>query len=394
MGNTSNRDRITVISAMGLGVLATNIVRPTLPIYLTSIGVSPEILGLMYSVSMVGMMVGEISWGWIADKFGGKLPMHVGTTLYGLIILFFVFTQNILAIFSIFLFWGLTRSALFGPGRGFIGATAPPAKKAASMAIIAVLLSASRGLGSLPSGLIADTWGYQFVFYTACGVALIGGVVLFTGLKKEHWVVERPTIRSFSFPDSSTLKRMVGLFSPLASQCQVTALFFFGFSIMTTFLPLLAIQVIEVSATEVGILFSITGFISMVLGIPFGMLADRVGKKKIIALGSLIACLAMIEMAFAASYFWLFMATIAQSVGMAMFSPASMGLMSDSVSPQQQGRAMGFYGGICEDTGIIAGSALGGFIWSIFGPQATFLAGALAAGLGVVISLTRIKESF
>ena len=173
---------------MGLGILATNIMRPILPLYLTSIGVPPEILGLMFSVAMVGMLLGEVSWGWIADKIGVKLPLSVGTTIFGLISLLFAFTQDVSALFILFLFWGLARSALFGPGRGYIGATASPTKKAASMAVIAILLSASRTLGTLPSGFIADTWGYRTVFYTACFVALIGGTVLLIGLRGTRWV--------------------------------------------------------------------------------------------------------------------------------------------------------------------------------------------------------------
>lgn len=102
-----NSDRIIVITAMGLGVLAMNVMRPILPLYLTSIGVSPKNLGLMFSVSMVGMVFGEVSWGWVADKIGVKLPMSVGTTIFGLITPFFVFTQNISSLFIVFLFWGL-----------------------------------------------------------------------------------------------------------------------------------------------------------------------------------------------------------------------------------------------------------------------------------------------
>ena len=131
----------------------------------------------------------------------------------------------------------------------------------------------------------------------------------------------------------------------------------------------------------------------MILGIPLGMLADRAGKKKIMIFGLLLSSVALAGMAFATSYLWLIIVTISQSVGMAMFSPASMGLLSDSVSSQRQSTAMGVYGGLCEDPGIIAGSALGGFIWSAWGPQATFLTGAIAAGLGVVVSLALIKES-
>ncbi len=378
---------------MGLGVLAMNIMRPILPLYLSSIGVSPKILGLMFSVAMVGMVFGEVSWGWVADKIGIKLPMSVGTTIFGLITLFFVFTQSISSLFIVFLFWGLARSALFGPGRGYIGSAASPSKKAASMAIIAVLLSASRSLGALPSGFIADTWGYRFVFFAACGVALIGGCVLFVGLRGTRWVALKPITVPSSFPNKPSFKSAISIYRPLAPQCLVAALFFLGFGIKSTFLPLLAAQVVGgISATEVGILFATAGFVSMLLGIPLGMLADRAGKKKIMILGLLISGVAMAGMAFAKSYLWLIILNIGQSIGMAMFSPASLGLLSNSVPSQRQSTAMGAYGGLCEDTGIIAGSAFGGLIWSAWGPQTTFLTGAIAAGLGVVVSLTLIKQ--
>jgi MFS family permease len=379
---------------MGLGILAMNIMRPILPLYLTSIGVSPKILGLMFSVAMAGMLFGEISWGWVADKIGIKLPLSVGTTIFGLITLLFAYAQNISSLFIVFLFWGFARSALFGPGRGYIGAAASRSKKAASMAIIAVLLSASSSLGALSSGFIADTWGYRFVFFAACGVALVGGGVLLIGLRKASWVAIKPVTVTSPSPNKISFKNAISICRPLTPQCLVAALFFLGHGILSAFLPLLATQVVGgISATEVGFLFAAAGFVSMVLGIPLGALADRAGKKKIMIFGLLISSVALAGMAFATSYLWLIIVTISQRVGLAMFSPASMGLLSNSVSSQRQGMAMGAYGGLCEDPGIIAGSALGGLIWSAWGPQATFLTGAIAAGLGVVVTLALIKES-
>jgi predicted MFS family arabinose efflux permease len=98
-------------------------------------------------------------------------------------------------------------------------------------------------------------------------------------------------------------------------------------------------------------------------------------------------------MAFVGNYAWLTMFVIGQSVGRTMLSPALLGLLSDSVSSQQQSTVMGAYGGLCEDTGVIAGSAFGGMIWSAWGPQATFLTGAIAAGLGMVVSWVFIKKT-
>ncbi len=221
----------------------------------------------------------------------------------------------------------------------------------------------------------------------------MGGCVLVIGLRKTRWVILKPSSVPSSSPKKTSLNSVLSIYRPLGAQCLVAAFFFLGFGIMGTFLPLLAAQVGRgMSATEVGYLFATAGFISMLLGIPLGMLADRIGKKKIMILGLLLSGAAMAGMPFANSFLWLTIYVIGQNVGMAMFSPASLGLVSDSVPPQRQSTAMGVYGGLCENTGIIAGSAFGGFIWSAWGPQATFLAGAIAAGFGIVVSLALIKQ--
>jgi len=155
-----------------------------------------------------------------------------------------------------------------------------------------------------------------------------------------------------------------------------------------TFLPLLATQVVGVGPAAVGILFTIQGVATMVLGIPMGMLADRKGKRALMMLGLLVSAFAMAGMGFVGSFPWLVLFVILASLGMAMFSPAALGLFSDSVPLHRQSTAMGIYGGVCENTGIIAGSALGGFIWSSFGPQATFLMGAFSAILGAMLCFT------
>lgn len=381
-----------VIAILGLGVLAMSILGPILPLYLTSIGIAPDVLGLMLSVAMVGMAIGESCWGWVSDRVGIKLPMSIGTFVCALMVLLFVLTQSIPAIFAIFFFWGLVRSALFGPGRGYMGASAPPLKKATSMAIVAVILSASRSFGALPSGFIVDAWGYNSVFFVSSGTALLAGLLVVIGLRKiksvkpaSPSVTPSPADRIMSSPQRLS-------YLSLTPQCIVTALRFLGLGTLITFLPLLATQVVGVEATEVGILFTISGLITVVLGIPMGMMADRIGKKTFMILGLLVSGAAMAGIAFVQSFPWLIVLVIINSIGMVTFSPAAMGLLSDSVPLNRQSTAMGIYGGVCENTGIIAGSALGGFVWSSLGPQATFLMGTIAAALGTLVCFALVRD--
>jgi len=388
---TISGEMIVVVAVMGLGVLAMSVLQPVLPLYLTSIGVPPEVLGIMFSVAMVGMVLGESSWGWVADRIGLRLPLLMGTAVSALLVLCFALTTSVPAIFLIFFVWGTLRSALFGPGRGYIGTAAPALRKATFMAIIAVMLSASRSLGALPSGFIADTWGYNTVFFASCGIGLAGGCLVLLGLRRRRAAAAQPPASPPSSAGTLPSRIAASVFRPLASQCLVAMLQFLGLGVFMTFLPLLATQVVGVSATEVGVLFTISGIVAVVLGIPMGIAADRVGKKTFMVLGLVVSAAAMAGAAFADDFPWLVGFVILHSWGMAMFSPAALGMLSDSIAPQRQSTVMGVYGGVCENTGVIAGSALGGLIWSAWGPEATFLTGTVSGCLGAVVCIALVK---
>ncbi|MBN1188845.1 MAG: MFS transporter, partial [Dehalococcoidales bacterium] len=65
-----DREMVFVFIIMGAGSLAMAIPQPIFSLYLTSIGIGPTILGLIQSVAMAGMVIGEPSLGWLADKVG------------------------------------------------------------------------------------------------------------------------------------------------------------------------------------------------------------------------------------------------------------------------------------------------------------------------------------
>jgi len=376
---------LTVVTIMGLAALAMSLLRPMLPLYLDFIDIDPVTLGLMFSTAMFGMVIGESTWGWIADKIGIKIPLLVGTALCGLVVLCFLTTQNTAPLFAVFLVWGVVRSAIYGPGRGYIGTAAPPLKKATYMAVISVILSASRSIGALPGGFVVDTLGYDWLFYIAVAIYICGGMVVFAGLRKreipESGITKRTIVTESKIPSlfSGILLR------PLCLQCLIAAFQYLSLGVYMTFLPLLATQVINVSATKVGILFTMSGVFAMVIGIPMGIMADRIGKKLFMVLGLLITGGAMAGMAFSTSYSSLIVFVLLRCLGMVMFSPAALGLLSDTVPLSRQSTVMGLYGGICENTGVIVGSAVGGVLWELRGHQATFLTGTVSTVIGAII---------
>ncbi len=388
-----NNDLVTVIATMGMGVLAMGVLQPILPLYLTSIGVAPTILGFMFSVAMVGMVIGESSGGWIADRVGLKVPLSVGTFVCAPIVFCFVLTRDVPAIFLIFFFWGIVRAAIFGPGRGYVGNAVPLLKKATFMGLLAAVLAISRSIGAFVSGFVADNWGYNWNFFLSALIALMGGTVMLIGLRKIPLLKPRPQV-IFSTPIVKSPSQKTAYSNrPFAFQCSVAVLYFLGMGVMN-FLPLLAAQVVGATATEVGILITVGVLFNAAMLIPMGRLADQHGKRVFMILGLLVSAGGIAGLASAESFPWLIAFYIIHNVGAAMFSPAAVALLSDTVPSHRQSTAMGVYGA-WEDIGVITGSALAGVAWTALGPLYTFLIGTISSvlGAGICFGLVREKTS-
>ena len=382
-------DQLTVLATVAMAILAMNALQPVLPLYLSSIGVTPATIGFMFSVSMIGMVIGESAGGWLADRLGLKIPLMIGTIICAPAIFCFVFTKNIPAIFLIFLFWGITRSTIFGPSRGFMGNTAPPMQKATFMGIYATTMAASRSVGTLISGFIADTRGYDWNFFIASGISLIGGAILLTGLAKTPFFKPKPASISIMRMSEFSLHPKNFNSKQFIFQCIAAGLNFLGVGVMS-FLPLLATEVVGVRATDTGLVLTIGGLVNTASLILMGRLADRKGKRTLMILGFLVSACGLTGIAFAQTFPWLIIFVVINSLGGALFGPAAVALLSDSVPRHKQGTAMGIYGA-CEDIGNVIGSALAGVVWTSLGPPSTFLLGTLAAFLGAVVCLGLLK---
>jgi PPP family 3-phenylpropionic acid transporter len=385
-----SRELIIVIAITGLAVMSMSLLQPMLPLYLTSVGFSPTILGLMLSAGMAGMVLGESSGGWLADRVGIKFPMFIGTFLCAPLLVSFLFISDTALMFIVFFFWGIVRAAVFGPGRGYIGTNVSLSHKATFLAIYATAMAASRSLGTFTSGFISDAWGYDWIFIIAAGIALLGGVLVAAGLRGNPR--GKPYKVGLPAPaEPPTQGKPLYRQKPFVIQSIIAALYFMAIGVIP-FLSLLAAQVAGLAATQIGILFTISAMGNALLLIPMGRLADRKNKRKMMTVGLLVTAASLVGISLSTSFAQLAASQVIGSIGGAMFSPAAVALLSENVPPQRQSTAMGIYGG-CEDAGMIAGSALGGLVWSALGPTPTFLLiGTTSAVLGAIISFAVLKN--
>lgn len=300
-----------------------------------------------------------------------------------------MFVKNIPGIFVIFLFWGLFRSTVWGPGRGYVAKAAPLEKRAFFMALLSTLMAISGSLASLASGLIVDNWGYDRNYLISTLILVAAGLLMVIGLRKIPFKI-KPKAASETETNKTAMEKPGIDYHLFIPQCVVVALSWMGIGIMSALLPIFSYKVIRLSATQVGINATISAVVSAALLIPFGRLADSRDKKIIMGVGLLMVSLSFVRLAFSRSYTHLVIFIITSGIGSAMFTPSSLAFLSISVPSQRRSYAMGFYGA-AEDIGFIIGSSSGGLIWNLWGPSSTFLAGTAAGIIGMIFCFNFIK---
>lgn len=99
--------------------------------------------------------------------------------------------------------------------------------------------------------------------------------------------------------------------------------------------------------------------------VPFGLLADRIKRKDVIAAAVAVWSLATVFTVFANSFTTLFLARSVLGVGEAGYSPSSQALLSDYFRQKSRGRVMGWWA-VSGQVGLLIGILLGGIIAGLY----------------------------
>ncbi|MDA8163627.1 MAG: MFS transporter [Desulfobacteraceae bacterium] len=104
----------------------------------------------------------------------------------------------------------------------------------------------------------------------------------------------------------------------------------------------------------------------------WGYLADRIGRRRIYAVGMLVFALGSLACFLAPQLRWLVLARLGQALGAAMMMATGPAMVKEIFPPGQLGRGLGLIG-IAVSLGLMAGPAIGGFLLDAFSWRAIFL---------------------
>lgn len=177
----------------------------------------------------------------------------------------------------------------------------------------------------------------------------------------------------------------------LAWMCLLIAVNQFGFGAVIPVLPLYALS-FDVSQVAIGATVAFYGLSRVVLSIPTGHIADRLGRRNCLALGGLISALGNFWCAAAQSYLELVLARLVAGAGAGIVLTAGLIVLADITTPANRGRAMAIYQGVfLFAVGI--GPFPGGFLAERYGLEAPFLVYGVAGALATAIAWFCVAET-
>ncbi len=175
-------------------------------------------------------------------------------------------------------------------------------------------------------------------------------------------------------------------FSILLASLAVVTL---GFGILTPIIPKFAVDNLEMTESEIGLVYSLFAITFAFFMLPAGYWADKVGRKPMIISGILLFAVTTFLLAFITDKYQFAVLRALEGVGAAMVTPAAFALTVDLVPESKRGIAMGAEG-TAQLLGGLGGPGLGGFLAGEIGFYYPFyVAAALAVACAILTGFIR-----
>ncbi len=396
---------ISFISQVGVSIML-----PLLPIFAIALGASPRELGLMVSIFAVTMTVGQLGSGFMSARLSPRRQLPLGQVAYAAANFLIATAQSALPMIA---FRGL---AGFGGGlsiiaeRLYVARVADRARLAFTNGILSAAGSAGSVLGPVLGGFLAIA-DLRIPFIVVGITAMLAGVSALVFLPAEP---DLPTERgSPADPDLGAPILAVGELAPanppaveLSRRARVRAraaamqplgrlaLWNLGFNAafggwITTFGPF-AKDELGMPINQVTLIFAMFGLGSIFIGPWLSRLADRKGRRQMVAFGSLLVLLNLVAMIAHAPVLVIFGSAIVAGGGLAAAQSAWFALLTLATDGGRRGRSFGTVTAL-SNLGVIAGATLASEIWQASGIDNALLVAAGFMGLAMA-SLLLVRE--
>lgn len=372
---------VIILSVVSLCTdIASEMLYPIMPIYLKSIGFSIILIGVLEGFAEATAGISKGYFGNVSDNIGKRLPfVQIGYALSSI-------SKPMMAIFiyPVWIFFARTIDRLgkgirTGARDALLSDEATPQTKGRVFGFHRSMDTFGAVLGPLMAlvYLYYHPNAYKTLFILAFLPGLLAiAFTFFIKEKKEQPVIKQNKIKLFSF-----IKYWKT--SPDVYRKLVTALLLFTLFNSSDVFLLLKIKQAGYSDTLVITAYIFYNLIYALFSYPLGILADRIGMKKVFITGLLFFAIVYTGMAYANNELLFFILFLLYGIYAAATEGIAKAWITNVCEKGKTATAIGTYTAFQSIATLIA-SSLAGVLWFSFGASVTFL---LSGFIAIIVAI-------
>ena len=369
--------------------IASEMLYPVMPVYLSSIGFSALLIGILEGIAEATAGLSKGYFGNLSDHQEKRMPfVRWGYTLSAI-------SKPLLAVF-VFPVWIFFARTLDRLGKGIrtsardalLSDEATKETKAKVFGFHRSLDTVGAAIGPVAALIFLYIYPgkYQWLFIIAFFPGIIAVLITFLIKEKKR--------------ENTEVKKGVGFLtylkywkrsSPLYKRLIAGLLIFTFFNSSDAFL-LLNLKQNGMSDTQMIGFCIFYNLVYALLSYPLGVLADKLGMKKVIILGLSVFAVVYFFMAFANTFLIFGILFLFYAVYAASTESVAKAWISNISGKNETATAIGFFNSFSSIFTLLA-SSFAGLIWFEFGPSVTFIISGLGVGMVVLYFIVFVREN-
>lgn len=393
------KDLIALIIATLVADLGFGIIIPSLPGYVTEIlGANTKLLGMIISIFALFNALFKVPMGVLSDRYGRK-PMIVGGLIVSALAPFLMTVIRIPLLFlPIRALDGMGNAAIYPAANALITDTTEANVRATALSAVSTASFIGSGAGPVIGGFIFGfTQSYAAPFYVSAFFILSGALIAIFALTEPIGVRETTPLRvNLSWDDfarqmreaSDSLRKCPALLALL----RINFLILFGLGLLLPTFILYIQNILGFPPQVIGVVFTVSTFVSLFALLAAGRLADRIGRRIPLLTGLVMLAASLITVLLIRTPLQLIVTASVSGIGGAMLLPALLARLSEVCPDTGRGTMLGFIGTV-QGFGLVIGPLVGGWLWDGFDPRAPFVFCSLLIIAALILAVEGVTDA-
>jgi MFS family permease len=369
-----SRRLLVFMSTMILANIASHMHMMLMPLYVQELGATVEQVGLFFTLGAVAPLAFQIFGGWLSDVIGRLQAIAIGSLagVIGYFVYIFAPSWEWLLIATA---TGAMATSFVAPSyMAFIAEESTEESRGRVYGISQALFMIVGVVGPPIGGYMSQYLGFKTMFIVAGALYGTATVIRLLMARKAAGEKDESSEKLSLGQLKTSLTAMGGL---VLAGGVVTWIFIsdgvrdVSFSMVWQLLPLYMQNLIGLSNSEIGWLFSLSSLATMLLLMPAGWLSDKKGERVGIVVGFAFIAVAMAVFVNSRVFAGFAAVWALFGIGSALIDPAYSSLISKVVPKKLRGTAFGLF---TTSIGLISLPApfIGAMLWERFSPQVPF----------------------